>query len=87
MDILGMLLPFIAIFAVMYFLMIRPAQKRQKEMNNMQSNLKKGDEIITVGGINGVVTSFDANHMYVDLGDGTVVKFERRALHQVVNKA
>lgn len=87
MDLLGMLLPFIAIFAVMYFLMIRPAQKRQKEMNSMQSSLEKDDEIVTVGGMNGVVKSFDADHMYVDIGNGTVVKFERRALHQVVKNS
>ncbi|OFS64099.1 MULTISPECIES: preprotein translocase subunit YajC [Nosocomiicoccus] len=83
MDLLVTLLPFIAIFAVMYFLMIRPAQKRQKQINEMQAGLQKGDEVVTIGGLTGVVESFDANYMYLKVDEGTTLKFERRALHQV----
>lgn len=86
MDILGVLFPFIAIFLIMYFLMIRPAQKRQKQMNEMQAGLEKGDEVVTIGGLTGEVESFDANYMYLKVDENTTLRFERRALHQVVNK-
>ena len=80
------LLPFIAIILVMYFLMIRPAQKKQKEVQNMQSNLQKGDKIITIGGMHGEVESFDQKHMYVrtDDADSAVLKFDRVALKEIV---
>ncbi len=49
-------LPFILIIVVIYFLMIRPQSKRQKEKRNMLKNLKKGDRVITIGGIHGSIT-------------------------------
>lgn len=85
MDMLMAFLPFIAIIAVMYFLMIRPAQKKQKQVQEMQSSLQKGDEIITIGGIHGTVESFDQQHMYIRTeDDGPIFKFERVALKEVV---
>tara|TARA_Y100000758_G_C15988572_1_gene399619 strand:+ start:586 stop:933 length:348 start_codon:yes stop_codon:yes gene_type:complete len=51
-------LPFILILAIMYFLMIRPQAKRQKEKQNMLNNLKKGDSVITIGGIHGAISGF-----------------------------
>ncbi|SOC38367.1 preprotein translocase subunit YajC [Salinicoccus kekensis] len=79
------LLPFIAIILVMYFLMIRPAQKKQREVQQMQESLQKGDDIITIGGVHGRVESFDQKHMYILTDDqGTVLKFERVALKEVV---
>ena len=51
-------LPFILILAIMYFLMIRPQAKRQKEKQNMLNNLKKGDSVITIGGIHGSISGF-----------------------------
>jgi preprotein translocase subunit YajC len=51
-------LPFILILGIMYFLMIRPQAKRQKEKQNMLTNLKKGDSVITIGGIHGSISGF-----------------------------
>ncbi|WP_462420624.1 preprotein translocase subunit YajC [Salinicoccus sp. Marseille-QA3877] len=85
MEFLMPLLPFIAIILVMYFLMIRPAQKKQKQVQEMQAGLQKGDDVITIGGVHGRVESFDQKHMYILTDDrGTVLKFERVALKEVV---
>lgn len=86
METLVAFLPLIAIVLAMYFVMIRPAQKRQRKIQDMQSGLKKGDKIVTVGGLHGVVESFDQQHMYilVDEGSRTILKFERMALKEVV---
>ncbi|MCD2136786.1 MULTISPECIES: preprotein translocase subunit YajC [Salinicoccus] len=85
MEFIMPLLPFIAIILVMYFLMIRPAQKKQREVQQMQESLQKGDDIITIGGVHGRVESFDQKHMYILTDDqGTVLKFERVALKEVV---
>ncbi|MDD9879645.1 MAG: preprotein translocase subunit YajC [Candidatus Marinimicrobia bacterium] len=51
-------LPFILILAIMYFLMIRPQAKRQKEKQNMLGNLKKGDRVVTIGGLHGTISGF-----------------------------
>lgn len=86
MEFFMAILPFLVLILVMYFLMIRPAQKKQKAVQNMQSNLQKGDKIITIGGMHGDVESFDQNHMYVRTEDtgGAVLKFDRVALKEIV---
>ena len=68
----------------MYFLMIRPAQKRQKQVQEMQAGLQKGDDIITIGGMHGTVESFDQKHMYIRADESAVIKFDRVALKEVV---
>jgi len=86
MEFFMAILPFLVLILVMYFLMIRPAQKKQKEVQNMQNNLQKGDKIITIGGMHGEVESFDQKHMYVrtEDADGAVLKFDRVALKEIV---
>ncbi|MCK1975609.1 preprotein translocase subunit YajC [Jeotgalicoccus huakuii] len=84
MELLVTLAPIIVLVLVMYFLMIRPAQKRQKEVQNMQANLQKGDDIITIGGMHGTIESFDQKHMYVRTDESVVIKFDRIALKEVV---
>ncbi|WP_017548724.1 preprotein translocase subunit YajC [Salinicoccus carnicancri] len=86
MEFFMAILPFLVLILVMYFLMIRPAQKKQKEVQNMQNNLQKGDKIITIGGMHGEVESFDQKHMYVRTEDagGAVLKFDRVALKEIV---
>ncbi|MCM3358477.1 MULTISPECIES: preprotein translocase subunit YajC [unclassified Psychrobacillus] len=83
MDLVG-LLPIIAMFVVMWFFIIRPAQKRQKSTAEMQSNLKRGDHIITVGGLHGKVDAVDDQTIYVVVADGTRLQFERVAVGRVV---
>lgn len=84
LDILVQLLPFIAMFAIMWFLLIRPAQKRQKETRAMQDALQRGDDIITIGGIHGTVDAVDETTVFVKVADGTTLRFERQAVGRVV---
>lgn len=56
---LGTLVPIILMFAVLYFLLIRPQQKQQKAVRQMQEELKKGDSVVTIGGLHGTVDFID----------------------------
>ena len=74
---LAAFLPFILIMFIIYFLMIRPQTKRQKEKDMMRESLKKGDRIITRGGIVGKIIEFqgkDNQHALIDLETGSKVK-------------
>ena len=79
------LLPIIAMFAVMWFFIIRPAQKRQKSTAEMQRNLKRGDQIVTVGGLHGKIDAVDDQTIFVVVADGTRLQFERVAVGRVVS--
>ena len=71
------LLPFALIFVIMYFLLIRPQQKKQKEHREMIQNLKKGDRIVTGGGIHGRITGMDDTTFTVEIADKVRVKVNR----------
>ncbi|MFJ7971217.1 preprotein translocase subunit YajC [Psychrobacillus sp. NPDC096389] len=86
MDLVG-LLPIVAMFAVMWFFIIRPAQKRQKNTASMQNNLKRGDQIITVGGLHGKIDAVDDQTIFVVVADGTRLQFERVAVGRVVSES
>lgn len=77
------LLPLILIFAIFYFLLIRPQQKRQKERNAMLQALKKGDKVITIGGIHGTITDLTEEHVTLKVSDTTKLLFERSAVNAV----
>ncbi|UQZ89111.1 preprotein translocase subunit YajC [Deltaproteobacteria bacterium Smac51] len=77
-------LPIIAIFAVMYFLMIRPQQKKQKEHQAMLSAIQKGDKIQTSGGIIGTVTGLDTNDLTVEIAPQVRVKVGRGFVARVI---
>jgi len=76
-DSLVAFLPMILIFAVFYFLMIRPQQKKAKEHKAMLENLKKGDAIITNGGLYGKVTSVSDTFLILEIADKVRVKVSR----------
>ena len=80
------LLPIIAMFAVMWFFIIRPAQKRQKATAEMQNSLKRGDKVITVGGLHGTIDAIDDTTVYVTVADGTRLQFERVAIGRVITE-
>ena len=86
MDTLYQLLPFIAMFAIMWFFLIRPAQKRQKETKSMQSQLKRGDKVITIGGIHGSIDAVDETTVYLKVADGTTLRFDRQAVGRVTEQ-
>ena len=73
----GGLIPIILMFVIFYFLLIRPQQKRNKEHQQMIGNLKKGDRIITNGGIYGRITGMDESTLTVEIADRVRVKLAR----------
>jgi preprotein translocase subunit YajC len=70
-------IPLILMFVIFYFLLIRPQQKKTKEHRLMISNLKKGDRIITSGGIHGRITGMDESTITVEIADKVRVKVSR----------
>ncbi len=70
----------VAMIAVFYFFMIRPQQKRQKELAEFRNELKQGDKIVTIGGIHGVVQSVNDNTIIVAIAEGVNVSFEKSAI-------
>lgn len=74
----------VAIFAIMYFFMIRPQQKRQKEIQNFQNTLAEGTEVVTGGGIYGVVKKIDLAKgiIEVKIADGVVIKVDKGSVYK-----
>jgi len=70
----------IAIFAVFYFLLIRPQRKKQKEMKVMLENLKKGDKVATIGGIRGTVSNVKEKTVVVKVDDNAKIEFSKDAV-------
>lgn len=77
-------LPFILIIAIFYFFIIRPQNKKQKETEKMINALKKGDKVVTIGGIHGVVSSTKEKTVIVKVDDNTKLEFNRSAIATVV---
>lgn len=81
------LVPFILIFIVFYFLLIRPQQKRAKEHKTMQSAIRRGDKIVTNGGIFGeVIKAKDDGVVEVEIAEGVRVKVDRNMISGIVAK-
>jgi len=73
-------LPLILVFVVFYFFMIRPQMKKQKEMTNYRSSLKRGDKVITTGGLYGRVYEVKENYILMDVGGDIKLKVDKNAL-------
>ncbi len=84
METLMALMPIILMFVIFYFLLIRPQQKRQKEVRAMQDSLQKGDKVITIGGFHGVIHSLDEATVVIQAGDGTKLTYDRSAIREKV---
>ena len=78
------MLPLVLMFVVLYFVMIRPQMKRQKEHRSMIDALAKGDEVATAGGLLGKVTKLGDTHLGVEIADGVEVQLQRNAVVQVL---
>jgi preprotein translocase subunit YajC len=76
-------LPFIAIIAIFYFLIIRPQNKKQKETQRMLSALKKGDRVVTIGGIHGTIQTVKEQSVIVKVDDSVKLEFSRSAISTV----
>jgi len=83
----GLILPFVLMFAVFYFLLIRPQQKKQKQRNLMLSQLKKGDKVTTIGGLHGTIVELTDDKVVLKVNDVTKLTFDRSAVNNVTARA
>jgi len=79
-SMMSTLIMFGAIFAIFYFMIIRPQQKKAKEREALLTALKKGDKIVTNGGMHGVIAGLDEKTCLVDFGNNIKIKFDRSAI-------
>ena len=73
-------------FVIMYFMIIRPQQKRQKEHQKLISSLSKGDEVVTNGGILGKILKVGENSIKVEIAEGVAVKLQKNSISSVLPK-
>jgi preprotein translocase subunit YajC len=85
MGLLNLLFP-IVLIAAFYFLLIRPQTKRAKEHKQMVEALKKGDEIVTGGGVLGRITEIGENFLQVEIADGVQIKVQKQAVGSLMPK-
>jgi preprotein translocase subunit YajC len=83
---LGMLMPMVIIFAIFYFMMIRPQQRKDKERRKMIDELKSGDRILFSGGIIGTVTNIKDQILSVKIAENVKVEISRGAVNRVLGK-
>jgi preprotein translocase subunit YajC len=76
----GYVIVLVALFGLMWFLLIRPQRRRAVEQLEMQEQLRVGDEILTAGGIHGLVKAIDGDIVHVEIAPGTLVRVDRRAV-------
>jgi preprotein translocase subunit YajC len=86
MSSLGSMLPLLLMFVVLYFIMIRPQMKRQKETKAMIEALAKGDEVVTAGGLLGKITKLGDAYLYIEVANGVELQVQRGAVVQVLPK-
>ncbi|MDR0421792.1 MAG: preprotein translocase subunit YajC [Proteiniphilum sp.] len=77
----GTLLMMVAIFAIFYFFMIRPQQKKQKELQKSREAMKSGDKVVTSGGIHGRIREVGDTWFLVEVADGVKLKFEKGSVY------
>ena len=80
---LSLITTVIMMIAIFYFFLIRPQSKRQKETEKMLAALKKGDKVVTIGGIHGTITSVKENTIVLKVDDNTKIEFNRTAIASV----
>ena len=75
----------VVLFALMWLLLVRPQRRRSEQQLVMQDALRKGDEIITAGGLHGTVVSIEDDVLEIEIAENTVVRLDRRAVAAVVS--
>ena len=80
------LIMFMLIIGIFYFMILRPQQKRQKERQKLLEALKKGDKIVTAGGMYGVIAGIDEKTVLVQVADNVKIKFERGSIGSIVKE-
>ncbi|AIQ14058.1 preprotein translocase subunit YajC [Paenibacillus durus] len=87
-SILGLVGPFVLMFVVFYFLLIRPQQKKTKTRNTMLRALKKGDKVVTIGGLHGTILEISDDIVVLRVNDVTKLTFDRGSIsHSVTTEA
>lgn len=81
------LLPILLMFVLFYFLLIRPQKKRQNAVQQMQNSLKKGDKIVTIGGLHGTIDAIDESKIVVKSPDGSKLTFDRQSIREITESA
>ena len=81
----GFWIMIIAMIAIMYFFMIRPQNKKQKELAKFRNGLQQGDEVITAGGIYGRVKTVEATFVILEIADGVRIKIDKNSIYANVN--
>ena len=84
-GLVALILPFVIMFAIVYFLMIRPQQAQQKQRQAMLDALKKGDKVITIGGIHGEITALTEDTVILSIADKTDIVISRSGVGSVKN--
>lgn len=79
------LLPLVVIFAIFYFLLIRPQQRQQKKVKEMLSNIKRGDEVVTRGGMRGRIHGIAENIITLEVAENVKIKFNREAIAGIIS--
>jgi preprotein translocase subunit YajC len=85
-ETLGPFVPLILLFVIFYFLLIRPQQQQQKKRQAMLKSLKKGDRIVTIGGMHGVIKEIDETLISLRVADNLNLKFSRAAIDRVLEE-
>jgi preprotein translocase subunit YajC len=86
-GLIQMVVPLVLVVGIFYFLIIRPQNKKQKETQNMLNQMKKGDKIVTIGGIHGIIQSVDETTVVVKVDENAKIKFLKSAIATVNVKA
>ena len=81
------LIMFALIIAIFYFLILRPQQKRQKDRQKLLETLKKGDKVLTAGGMYGTIAGIDEKTVLIQVADGVKMKFERSSVTSILKEA
>lgn len=86
-NLLITLLPFVLMFAIFYFLLIRPQQKKQRTRGAMLNALKKGDKVVTIGGMHGTISEITDDTIVLKVNDVTKLTFDRSSINNVTARA
>ncbi len=83
-SLISTLIMFAAIFAIFYFMIIRPQQKRAKEREKLLSNIEKGDKIVTTGGVHATIVGIDEKTVLIEIAPNVKIKVDRSAIGNVI---
>ncbi len=85
-SLVSTLLMFALIIGIFYFMILRPQQKRQKEREKLLGAVKKGDKIITAGGLHGTIAGIDDKTVLIQVADNVKLKFDRSAVASIIRE-